>query len=50
MQVIYLKVACTLARWKILCPEEKRIELEGIVAALETLAQQAPRLMWPEPE
>jgi hypothetical protein len=49
MQVIYLKVAYTLARWKILCPEGKRSELEGVIAALETLARQAPRLMWPEP-
>jgi hypothetical protein len=49
MQVIYLKVAYTLARWKILCPEGKRSELEGVIAALETLARQAPQLMWPEP-
>jgi hypothetical protein len=49
MQVVFLKVGYTLARWKILCPEGKKSELERTMEALELLARQAPQLMWPEP-
>jgi hypothetical protein len=49
MQVLYLKVAHTLGRWKVLCPEEKRSELERVCAALMSLVRQAPPLIWPEP-
>jgi hypothetical protein len=49
MQVVFLKVGYTLARWKIMCPKGKRRELERAMEALELLARQAPLLMWPEP-
>jgi hypothetical protein len=38
MQVVFLKVGYTLARWKILCPEGKRSKLERAMEALELLA------------
>jgi hypothetical protein len=49
MQVLYLKVAHTLERWKVLCPDGKRSELERVCAALMSLVRQAPPLIWPEP-
>jgi hypothetical protein len=49
MQVVFLKVGYTLARWKILCPEGKRSKLERAMEALELLARQAPQLMWSKP-
>jgi hypothetical protein len=49
MQVIYLRVAYTLARWKLLCPEGSRSALEEVILALEQLARQPPLLTWPEP-
>jgi hypothetical protein len=42
MQVIYLRVAYTLARWKLLCPEGSRNALEEVILALEQLARQPP--------
>ena len=49
MQVIYLKVAYTLARWKLLCPEGERAKLDAAINAVEALARQRPRLIYPEP-
>jgi hypothetical protein len=49
MQVLYLRVARTLGRWKVLCLEGKRSELEGVCAALTTLVRRAPPLTWPKP-
>jgi hypothetical protein len=49
MQVIYLRVSYTLARWKLLCPEGSRNALEEVIMALEQLARQPPLLTWLEP-
>jgi hypothetical protein len=49
MQVIYLKVAYTLVRWKLLCPEGSKRELEGAILALKQLARQPSLLTWPKP-
>jgi hypothetical protein len=38
MQVLHLRVAYTLVRWKPLCPEGKRSTLEEVIGALEHLA------------
>ena len=49
MQVLYVRVAYTLAKWRPLCPEGARRELNAAVKKLETLARMPPMLMWPEP-
>jgi hypothetical protein len=49
MQVLYLRVAYTLVRWKLLCPEGSKNALEEVILAVEQLARQPPVLAWPEP-
>ena len=49
MQVLYVRVAYTLAKWRLLCPEGAKGELDAAVRNLDALARAPPMLMWPEP-
>lgn len=49
MQAIYLRVAYTLVRWQLLCPEKEKDKLVNVIRNLEVMAFQPLPLMWPDP-
>jgi hypothetical protein len=49
MQIIWRRLACTLAQWGILLTGAEKRKLDLVVKRLEDLVRAPPPLLWSEP-